>query len=135
MNQAMSAIQNIILVFPDERAVFLREVNNEMYATTAYFFAKILSELPMSVVNPVLFGCIEYYAIGFNTQEWYKFPVHLGLLTLLYNSACAFGLIIGTLFSDKQLAVTLTPVLIIPFALFSGFFINNNQTPWYLLEF
>lgn len=31
--------------------------------------------------------------------------------------------------------MTLTPVLIIPFALFSGFFINSNQTPKYLIEF
>jgi hypothetical protein len=28
------------------------------------------------------------------------------------------------MFSDKQLAVTLTPVLIIPFMLFAGFFVN-----------
>lgn len=67
MNQAMSAIQNVILVFPDERGVFLREVNNEMYSVTAYFFAKVVSELPMAIINPVVFGCIEYYAIGFNT--------------------------------------------------------------------
>ena len=39
----MSALQNVILVFPDERPVFLREVNNEMYSVTAYFFAKLLS--------------------------------------------------------------------------------------------
>ena len=41
----------------------------------------------------------------------------------------------GTIFSDKQLAVTLTPVVVIPFALFSGFFLNSNQIPDYLLPF
>lgn len=135
MNQAMSAVQNIILVFPDERAVFLREVNNEMYTVSAYFFAKVISEYPMGILSPVLFGCIEYWAIGFNSQEWYKFPAHLGLLTLLYNTSGSYALILGTLFSDKQLAVTLTPVLVIPFALFSGFFLNSNQIPRYLIPF
>ena len=41
----------------------------------------------------------------------------------------------GTIFSDKQLAVTLTPVLIIPFMLFAGFFVNQNNIPWFLKEF
>ena len=31
MNVAFNAIQNVILIFPDERPVFLREVNNNMY--------------------------------------------------------------------------------------------------------
>ena len=34
----MLHIQNIILIFPDERPVFLREVNNNMYSVSAYFF-------------------------------------------------------------------------------------------------
>jgi len=129
----MSAVQNVVLVFPDERAVFLREVNNEMYSVSAYFFARVLSEYPMGILSPCLFGCINYHLIGFNTQEWYKFPAHLALLTLLYNTAGSFALILGTMFSDKQLAVTLTPVLVIPFALFSGFFLNSNQIPDYLM--
>jgi ABC-type multidrug transport system permease subunit len=66
LQTAMGAIQNVILIFPDERAVFLREVNNQMYSVTAYYLAKVLSELPMGIISPVLFGCIEYYGIGLN---------------------------------------------------------------------
>ena len=97
----MSAVQNVILVFPDERSVFLREVNNEAYTVSAYFFAKVISEFPSGIIFPVLFGCIEYWAIGFNSQLWYKFPTHLGLLVLLYNTAGSFAFILGTAFSDK----------------------------------
>lgn len=46
------------------------------------------------------------------------------ILFLIYNASSGYALIIGTMFSDKQLAVTLTPVLIIPFMLFAGFFVN-----------
>jgi len=31
MNCSFNAIQNVILIFPEERPVFLREVNNNMY--------------------------------------------------------------------------------------------------------
>jgi hypothetical protein len=44
----------------------------------------------------------------------------------MYNASGGYSLILGTLFSDKQLAVTLTPVLIIPFMLFAGFFVNQD---------
>jgi len=106
-----------------------------MYSVSAYFWAKIFSELPSSFLTPVVFGSINYFLIGFNTMFWYKFPLFLGILFLIYNASGGYALIIGTLFSDKQLAVTLTPVLIIPFMLFAGFFVNQDQIPNYLIEF
>jgi len=46
--------------------VFLREANNNMYKVSAYFWAKIFSELPSSILTPVVFGSIVYFAIGFS---------------------------------------------------------------------
>lgn len=63
---SFSAIQNVILIFPDERPIFLREVNNNMYDVSPYFWAKIISELPFSIMIPSMFGCIIYFAIGYN---------------------------------------------------------------------
>merc|ERR1712146_677728 len=57
------------------------------------------------------------------------------IIFLIFNASGGYALILGTLFSDKQLAVTLTPVLIIPFMLFAGFFVNQNNIPWFLKEF
>ena len=59
----------------------------------------------------------------------------VGILVLLYCAAGSYSLIISTTFSDKQLAVTLTPVLIIPFMLFAGFFVNQDNIPIWLIEF
>lgn len=134
MNIAFNAIQNVILIFPDERPVFLREVNNNMYNTGPYFWAKIISELPFSLMTPVLFGAIVYYAIGY-TSFFSTFVLFLLCLILIYNASSGYSLIISAGFSDKQLAVTLTPVLIIPFMLFAGFFVSSSNIPWYLKEF
>jgi len=67
MTMAFNAIQNVILIFPDERPVFLREANNNMYSVSAYFWAKIISEFPSSFLTPVIFGSLVYFIIGFNT--------------------------------------------------------------------
>lgn len=108
-----------------------------MYSVSAYFWAKIFSEFPSSLLTPTIFGGIIYYLIGFSQAEWYKFPLFckyllfkilffflVVILFLIYNASSGYALILGTIFSDKQLAVTLTPVLIIPFMLFAGFFVN-----------
>jgi ABC-type multidrug transport system permease subunit len=73
MTIAFNAIQNIILIFPDERPVFLREVNNNMYSVSSYFFGKIIAELPGSILTPVIYGSIVYFAIGLNTVYAWKF--------------------------------------------------------------
>ena len=54
---------------------------------------------------------------------------------MIYSASGSYALIISTLFADKQLAVTLTPILIIPFMLFAGFFVNQDNIPIWLIEF
>ncbi len=83
MTIAFNAIQNIILIFPDERPVFLREVNNNMYSVTAYFFGKVIAEIPASIIVPVLFGCIVYFSIGLSTVHAYTFPLYCKFILLI----------------------------------------------------
>jgi len=124
MSVAFSATQNIILIFPDERPVFLREVNGGMYSVSAYFFAKITAEFPLSIIIPVLYSVICYFSIGLNLIHASKFFMFIFILFMLYAAAGAYGLILSVLFSDVALAISLTPVVIIPFMLFAGFFVN-----------
>jgi hypothetical protein len=134
MNVSFNAIQNVILIFPDERPVFLREVNNNMYKVGPYFWAKIISEMPFSIITPSIFGCIVYFSVGLNPNPG-NFFLFLLTLILIYNASSGYSLIISSSFSDKQLAVTLTPVLIIPFMLFAGFFVASSSIPVFLKEF
>lgn len=134
MNVSFNAIQNVILIFPDERPVFLREVNNNMYNVGPYFWAKIISELPFALLTPSIFGAIVYFTVALNPGLEH-FLLFLATLILIYNASSGYSLIISASFSDKQLAVTLTPVLIIPFMLFAGFFVSASSIPWFLKEF
>lgn len=134
MNVAFNAIQNVILIFPDERPVFLREVNNNMYGVGPYFWAKVFSELPFCILTPTVFGVIVYFTVALNPAAD-KFFLFILSLILIYNASSGYSLIISASFSDKQLAVTLTPVLIIPFMLFAGFFVSSSSIPYFLKEF
>mmetsp|Transcript_15731 Transcript_15731/g.26535 ORF Transcript_15731/g.26535 Transcript_15731/m.26535 type:complete len:505 (+) Transcript_15731:642-2156(+) len=132
LNLGFSGVNNVGLVFPIERPVFLREVNNNMYRVSSYFWAKIVSELPGSLIIPVLQMTIVYFSVGLNTDEWYHYFVHLAAGVLCYNAFTGFGYIIGTAISDNQLVVVLTPVIIVPTMLFAGFFVNQENVPDWL---
>ena len=134
MNCAFNAIQNVILIFPDERQVFLRELNNNMYSASAYFWSKVISELPVSILTPVLYGSMIYYSIGLHKPAEFFFN-YLATLILVYNASGGYSMIISVAISNKQLAVTMTPMLIVPFMLFAGFFVSSDNIPWFLKEF
>lgn len=83
---------------------------------------------------PSIFGCIVYFSVGLNPLAG-RFFMFLLILILIYNASSGYSLVISCTFSDKQLAVTLTPVLIIPFMLFAGFFVAASNIPVWLREF
>ena len=135
MNTLMNGIQNVILIFPEERPCFLREVQNSMYGGSPYFWAKIMSEMPFSLGIPTLFASIVYYVVGLNDINAGYFFMFVLINILVYNASQGYALIISAAFADKQLAVTLTPAVIIPFMLFAGFFVASDNIPSFLLPF
>jgi len=72
-----------------------------MYSVSSYFLAKVSSELPVSILTPCLFGILLYYPIGFSTFYSWKIWMFLAILTLVYNAATGYALIISSLISDK----------------------------------
>ena len=44
---------------PSDKVVFFREHNNHMYSTGAYYYAKIISDLPFQVIPPIIYGTIS----------------------------------------------------------------------------
>ena len=52
---------------------------------------------------------------------------------MLYLAGGSYTLIISVAFSEKKLAVILIPVLLAPFQLMSGFFVNESRVPFWLM--
>ena len=105
-----------------------------MYRVVSYFFGKLLAELPMNLIVPILFMSIDYFLIGFNNHA--KNIIMAYVIAIIgYNAASAFALLLSSFISDKSVAVSLTPVIIVPFFLLAGFFVNQSNIPVWLYEF
>jgi len=103
-----------------------------MYRTTAYFLSKTLVELPVQLALSFLLGSIGYYMVGLQPSfsHFARFSLGLGLLALSSNS---MGQVLGAVAPSPVFAVMLSPLCVIPFMLTSGFFLNQDDFPPYLL--
>jgi len=131
-NQMMSSTVSIVNVFPEERGVFLREHTNNMYRTSSYYVSKVLSDLPFQILYPTLFLTISYWMIGFQPY-FVQFITFWITGVIIANVGASLGLFLGIVAKDANTAVSLMPITIIPFMLFSGFLVNTNDVPDYFI--
>ena len=112
--------------------MFTRERGCHVYRTSAYFLSKALLEVPVQVALAFLLGSVGYFLVGLqpSPSHFFRFSLGLALLALASNS---LGQILGALAPSPLLAVMLSPLCVIPFMLTSGFFLNLDDFPPYLI--
>ncbi|VDI66128.1 Hypothetical predicted protein [Mytilus galloprovincialis] len=113
--------------FPAERGVIKKEREAGAYRLSAYYAAKITSDLPLILITPVLFYCIIYWmsAIG----DGVLFAIFLGVNLLFCTVAQSIGHIIGTAIPDMKLSLTTVSFYMSFSLVFSGF-LNTHLPNW-----
>lgn len=129
-NELFSSVGNSVFQFSAERGVFLREHNNGYYSVMSYFLSKTLLEVPLSFLSPWITISIMYPLVGFR-PSWpaYAAVCLSGQLMSLVGSA--IGLMLGGLFPDFQMAMSLMPAITLPMMIFGGLQVNLDSIPWY----
>lgn len=127
----MSSMSPVILTFPMEKTVFLKEQGNKMYSVFSYFLSRNIVELPLLVIGPILNALIVYWMIKLHTGASYFFLFFLisFLCTLAGNS---FGLLVSSFFTDAKVASGMLPMIVLPLMLFSGFYKNRKDLPGWI---
>lgn len=120
--------QPMILAFPLERPIFLREFATNTYSGSAYFISKAVVDAPLALLNAVLAMLVTYWLIAFQGS--------LILLILEYFAlgqvAAASALVLGSVAASTEVAMQVTPLVFVPQLLFAGFFIKISQIPVWL---
>eukprot|EP00755_Sulcionema_specki_P013501 Sspe_Gene.54127::Locus_29886_Transcript_1_1_Confidence_1.000_Length_775::g.54127::m.54127 len=124
----MSSAQALLLAFPMERPVFLREYTGGTYSTSAYFLAKTLVDIPMTLLTSLLGLVIFYFLVDMQGN--------FGLILLSYATlsivSASTALLLGSLTREVNSAVSLSPVVYVPQILFAGAFTSLNAMPSYI---
>lgn len=128
-------LNNVAMLLPAERPVFMREVNNGMYRVSSYFWSKVLSELTISILTPLVSMIIVFFSLGFNNSDSTRLLAYLLVAVLTYNSFSGFGFLLGAAIATKEVLNIMLPVIVVPTMLFSGFFVNQDNVPYFLKPF
>lgn len=81
-----------INTFPAERVIIMRERMSGMYYSSAYFLAKVVTEVVMQCVHPILFSCIVYFLIGLRPTAT-AFFTFLGFMELTFFTANSIAMV------------------------------------------
>jgi len=125
----MSALAPVVLTFPKERAVFLKEENSKLYTISSYFTGRSIVELPILVFLPIIWFLIIYWMSKLNDTHAYNFFIALFIGFLVCLVGNSFGLLIGSFFSEARSAMSIVPLVVFPLMLFGGFYKNSGDLP------
>jgi len=122
------AAQPMLLRFPLDRGIFLREYATSTYGSLPYFISKTLVEMPQVLLNALIVYTVTYWLMGFHGNYFY-FVLSFWLVGL---GAASTALLVGCLAANAEVASQAGPVLFVPQILFAGFYIKTSQIPVWL---
>eukprot|EP00931_Biecheleriopsis_adriatica_P008404 TRINITY_DN109599_c0_g1_i1.p1 TRINITY_DN109599_c0_g1~~TRINITY_DN109599_c0_g1_i1.p1 ORF type:complete len:625 (+),score=149.82 TRINITY_DN109599_c0_g1_i1:59-1933(+) len=122
------AAQPLLLRFPLDRGIFLREYATQTYGAGAYFISKSMVELPQSFLNAVIVWTCTYFIMGLHGNfMWYVLTFWaVGI------AAASTALLVGSIAANPEVAQQAAPAVFVPQLLFAGFFIKSDQIPVFL---
>lgn len=120
----------VILTFPLERGLLIRDQYSGMYRVWTYFLGKMISELPFGIIIALAASLVPYWFVGLANTAAQFFTFVLIVWVQMYSGG-SIGLLLGCAMPNPELAVSISPVFIIPFMLFGGFYTNLSSIgPW-----
>jgi len=128
VNQFMGSAMGVVTIFVNEKNVFLREYTNGYYSLSAYFLSKTLAELPHQILMPIIALLVSYWMVGFRSGAQYVLKALLVIILVALNGT-AVGSLSGALFKDINTGMAVLSMCLLPFIVFSGFMVNNDQVP------
>jgi ABC-type multidrug transport system ATPase subunit/ABC-type multidrug transport system permease subunit len=118
--------------FATERKLFLFQQQDGLYSTSVFYVGKIAAEMPMFVLTSTVWSVIFYWMCNFRPGAGHFF-IYWIVTILVVNVAYAYGMFIVNLIPNQQVALQVFPVLFMPLMIFSGFYLNKDNTPPYFI--
>lgn len=92
--------------------------------TVTYFLARTGINFPFELIYPTAGLVVIYWATNFGAQTAEEMLNLIIVMNSLFFCASSFGLVYAALIPKLETAMALVPVLIIPFMLLGGFFVD-----------
>ena len=125
MNQFFSTYSTMLRVFSFELPIMFRENSQGLYKISSYFMARMLADMPLFLLTPVIFMAIFYNLVGFS-MDLYKFGMTTLVAMLVVQVATSFGYCMASCSPDFSFATSYGFVFTTPLLAFGGVYINSK---------
>jgi len=114
-----------LFTFPGERKMLLKERASGMYRLSAFYFARLASDLPLDTAIPTLFVILIYFIGGLRVTGAGYFFANWTAIILVMFVCQSFGLLLGTIVMVPKTAQTIASVVMLTFVLTGGYFVTS----------
>ncbi|XP_052675102.1 LOW QUALITY PROTEIN: uncharacterized protein LOC128156830 [Crassostrea angulata] len=128
MHWGFTPLFDTVTAFPLERLVINKERLAGWYRLSAYYLAKMTSELVLILVQPLFFITVVYWSVGLNGVSSYF--ATLGTLFIHAITGQSVGLFIGIASMDIRKGMTQATIYIMATMLLGGFY--TRSLPFWL---
>jgi ABC-type multidrug transport system permease subunit len=125
--QAFMCIDQILL-FPRERAVYLRDHATGLHSTSSFFIARSLAEMPFILTFAYICATISYFMFGFQ-RDGRKYLIFVIIIMTVTEAGAALLTSLGALSPDMETGNLLATLLIVILTLLDGFYRNLKDVP------
>ncbi|XP_060833115.1 ATP-binding cassette sub-family G member 1-like isoform X2 [Bombus pascuorum] len=125
-----SAFSATVTTFPSELPIIMREHFNRWYKLHSFYLANKLADIPIQFTAISLYILIVYY-MSDQLLELQRFCLYTLMCFAVSMVAQTFGLLVGTGMKIQH-GMIFGPLTILPFLIFSGFFVQFRDAHPYL---
>lgn len=119
--------QPVLLQFPLDRPVFLKEFAAGQYGAVPYFVSKAAIEIPMVLLSQLITMLIIYWPLGLDKHG--QFFLLVIISTSLGVTVASIALLVGCAVASTQKVLQIYPLTFLPQLLFSGLFLPIGDMP------
>ncbi|GMF46872.1 unnamed protein product [Phytophthora fragariaefolia] len=119
-------------IFMSLRDVFNKQRGANFFRTSSFVFATSVSQIPLAVLETVVFGSIIYWMCGFvaTAQGFILFELMMFLTSMMF---AAWFFFLAAVLPDMNVAGPVSQLSLFFMTLFCGFVITRGQMPDYLI--
>ncbi|RLN55373.1 hypothetical protein BBJ28_00021720, partial [Nothophytophthora sp. Chile5] len=124
--------QAMLVTFFDARAVFYKQRAANFYRTSSYVLAASVSQIPLALMESLVFGSLVYWLCGFVSEAaaFVLFELFLTLGVMIFGALVFF---LAAVSPNLNVAKPLSMVSLLVFILFAGFIVSKNGIPDWLI--
>ncbi|XP_058805822.1 ATP-binding cassette sub-family G member 4-like [Phymastichus coffea] len=125
-----NALTTTIITFPAELPSLMREHFNRWYKLRSFYIANRFADLPVQIAAVSIYTLVMYFMTG-QMLESKRVAMFILICVLVSLIAQVIGIIAGCSLGI-QTAPIFGPFTILPYVIFSGFFVHLNDAPSWL---